>query len=74
VVEDYPSAGPERRPDLDLPGSLLRPNLCSPLALAFYWSKQIPSNGPAATVFLPGLKRDKRVDLTMTEAEPPNAR
>jgi hypothetical protein len=23
---------------------------------------------------LPGLKRDKRVDLTMTEAEPPNAR
>ena len=71
-LQDYQSAGPERRPDLDLPRTSLRPNLRSPLALAFYWSRQLPSNGQATTVFLPGFKRDKRVDLTITEAEPPH--
>jgi hypothetical protein len=70
-VQDYRSAGPERRADLDLPGSLVRPDLRSPLALAFYWSRRTPPGGQGATVFLPGFKRDKRIDLTITEAEPP---
>jgi len=69
-VQDYRLAGAVRRADLDLPASSLRPGLRSPLALAFYWSRSIPGNGQAATVFLPGFKRDKRVDLTITAAEP----
>jgi hypothetical protein len=70
-VQDYRLADAERRPDLDLPASSVRPELRSPLALAFYWSRRIPNTGQAAMVFLPGFKKDKRVDLTITAAEPP---
>ena len=70
-IEDYRVAGAERRPDLDLPASSVRPDLRSPLALAFYWSRRIPGTGQAASVFLPGFKRDKRVDLTIAAADPP---
>jgi hypothetical protein len=70
-VQDYRLADAERRPDLDLPASSVRPDLRSPLALAFYWSRRIPGNGQAATVFLPGFKKDKRVELTITAAQPP---
>ena len=69
-IPDYRLAGADRRPDLDLPASSLRPDLRSPLALAFYWSRRIPSNGQAATVFLPGFKKDKRVDFTIAAVEP----
>ncbi len=70
-LQDYRLADPERRRDLDLPASSMRPDLRSPLALAFYWSRRIPSSGQAATVFLPGFKKDKSVDLTIAAAEPP---
>ncbi len=69
-IEDYRKAGAERRPDLDLPAPSVRPDIRSPLALAFYWSRRIPGNGEAASVFLPGFKRDKRVDLTIAAAKP----
>jgi hypothetical protein len=71
-IEDYRLAKAERRPDLDLPATSVLPDLRSPLALAFYWSRRIPVSGQAASVFLPGFKRDKRVDLTIAAAEPPH--
>jgi hypothetical protein len=36
-LDDYQSASPERRADLDFKGSSLPPGLRSPLAMAFYW-------------------------------------
>lgn len=69
-IQDYRLAGAERRPDLDLAASSVGPDLRSPLALAFYWSRRIPRSGQAATVFLPGFKMDKRLDLTIGAAEP----
>ena len=69
-IQDYRLAGAERRPDLDLAASSVGPDLRSPLALAFYWSRRIPRSGQAATVFLPGFKKDKRLDLTIGAAEP----
>jgi hypothetical protein len=69
-VQDYRMAGAVRRPDLDLPTSSVAPDLRSPLALAFYWSRWIPRSGQAATVFLPGFKQDKRLDLAIGAAEP----
>ena len=69
-LQDYRLAGAERRPDLDLPASSVGPDLRSPLALAFYWSRWIPRSGQAATVFLPGFKKDKRLDLMIAAAEP----
>lgn len=69
-LQDFHPAGAERRADLDLPASSVGPDLRSPLALAFYWSRWTPRNGQAATVFLPGFKKDKRLDLTIAAAEP----
>ena len=69
-IQDYRLTSAERRPDLDLPASSVGPDLRSPLALAFYWSRWIPRSGQAATVFLPGFKKDKRLDLTIGAAEP----
>jgi len=68
-VQDYRLAGAERRRDLDLPASSVGPDLRSPLALAFYWSRWIPRSGEATTVFLPGFKKDKRLDLTIGAVE-----
>jgi hypothetical protein len=68
-VRDYRLAGAERRADLDLPASSAGPDLRSPLALAFYWSRWIPRGGEGAAVFLPGFKKDKRLDLTIGAAE-----
>lgn len=62
-LQDYAAAGPERRPDLDLPDGALPPGLSSPLALAFYWSRFLPPGGGVAPVFLPGFKHDLRADL-----------
>ena len=61
-LQDYAAAGPERRTDLDLPRAGLAPGLRTPLALAFYWSRFLPAAGGTAPVFLPGWKRDARVD------------
>src|ERR1700733_11625839 len=72
-IQDYRLAGAERRPDLDLPASSVGPDLRSPLALAFYWSRRIPRSGQAGTVFLPGFKKAKRVDLTIGAVEPSGA-
>ena len=71
-IHDYRLAGAERRRDLDLPAASVRPDLRSPLALAFYWSRRIPRSGQATAVFLPGFKKDKRVDLTIAAARPPS--
>lgn len=58
-LQDYPSAAPERRPDLDLAGSPLPSGLRSPLALAFYWVRWLPHAGQEVPVFLPGFKADR---------------
>ena len=71
-LQDYGAAGADRRRDLDLPSASVRPDIRSPLALAFYWSRRIQGDGKAQTVFLPGFKKDKRVDLTMTAEGPPH--
>ena len=74
-LQDYAAARPERRPDLDLPRASmpleLWPRLRTPLAMAFYWARWVPPGGQAVPVFLPGFKRDARVDLAMTPAGPP---
>jgi len=70
-THDYWAANPERRPDLDLPASSAGPDLRSPLALAFYWCRWMPQTGHAVTVFLPGFKKDKSVNLTIAADRPP---
>ncbi len=72
-VQDYWSARPDRRADLDLAAAAAGPRLRSPLALAFYWTRQLLPGGQAVTVFLPGFKRDKTADLTITAAGPAGA-
>ena len=67
-LQDFPRAGAERRPDLDLGGApvTLRP----PLALAFYWLRWLPPAGGLVPVFLPGFKAQKRVDLPIGPPTP----
>jgi len=65
-LQDYPSGSPERRSDLDLPTASDQSELRSPLALAFYWTRRIPRSGQAMTVVLPGFKKNKSVDLTIS--------
>lgn len=67
-LADYPLASPERRPDLDLTGSPLPSGLRSPLALAFYWVRHLPSNGKDVPVFLPGFKAERLVELPVAGA------
>jgi hypothetical protein len=67
-ISDYQFAGPERRPDLDLPDSPTGPDVRSPLALAFYWTRRVPRAGETVTVILPGFKQEKSVDLTIASA------
>ncbi len=69
-LEDFWAAHPDRRRDLDLPADAVRPNLRSPLALAFYWSRWVPRGGETVSVFMPGYKRDKSVTLTITAGPP----
>jgi len=71
-LQDFWRADPERRRDLDLPASSAVPDIRSPLALAFYWGERLPRTSQAATVFLPGFKKDKSVTLTVAPAGPPN--
>ncbi|HEY6434018.1 MAG TPA: hypothetical protein VIZ17_18735 [Acetobacteraceae bacterium] len=69
-VQDYWSARPDRRADLDLAAAAAGPKLRSPLALAFYWTRKLPPGGQTVTVFLPGFKRDKTADVTITATVP----
>ena len=62
-LDNYQSASPERRADLDLKGSPLPPGLRSPLAMAFYWVRWLPRGGQNVPVFLPGFKGERLVDL-----------
>ena len=72
-LADYAAAGPQRRPDLDLPSASVLPGLRTPLAMAFYWTRWVPSGGQTAPVFLPGFKRDALADLAVTPSGAPNA-
>jgi hypothetical protein len=65
---DYPSASPERRIDLDLNVSPFPPALRSPLAMAFYWVRWLPHAGQDVSVFLPGFKADRLVDVPLAPA------
>jgi hypothetical protein len=67
-LDDYQAASPERRADLDLKGSPLPSKLRSPLAMAFYWVRWLPSGGQDVPVFLPGFKTKRLVDLPVTAA------
>lgn len=67
-LQDYAGANPERRPDLDLADAVMPPGLRSPLALAFYWSRRLPSGGGTVPVFLPGFKRHALGDLRFDAA------
>jgi hypothetical protein len=62
-LADYPSARPERRADLDLAADAIPPGLGTPLALAFHWVRWAGPEDRTVPVFLPGFKRDKRVDI-----------
>lgn len=64
-LQDFRAAHPDRRRDLDLPRSSMRPDLRVPLALAFYWSRWPPPGAQTVAVFLPGFKKDKIADLTV---------
>ncbi len=65
-LQDYSSAAPERRADLDLVASPLPPGLRSPLAMAFYWVRWLPHDGADVPLFLPGFKTDKLAKLPIT--------
>jgi len=61
-LPDYAAAQPERRPDLDLARAAMPPHTATPYALAFYWSRWLPVASATIPVFMPGWKRDARLD------------
>ena len=71
-LRDYAAAQPKRRPDLDLPRSAIAagvwPEVRTPLAMAFYWTRWLPPGSGVVPVFLPGFKRDARADLAVAPA------
>ena len=69
-LPDYPAAQPERRPDLDLAQAAMPPRTRTPYALAFYWSRWLPEAGGTVPVFMPGWKRDARLDAEVAPAGP----
>lgn len=66
--EDYAAAAPERRADLDLPAVAMPAGLGTPLAMAFYWIRWADADGRAAPLFLPGFKKDARIDVPLRVA------
>ena len=46
------------------------PRTRTPLALAFYWSRWLPEAGGTVPVFMPGWKRDARLDAEVAPAGP----
>ncbi len=69
-LQDYAGAAAERRPDLDLSGPAWLPGLRPPLALAFYWSRQLLPGGETVPAFLPGFKRNARLDIPFGAVTP----
>jgi len=69
-LQDYPSAHPERRPDLDLKNQAIPTGLRPPLAMAFYWISRLPPVRQSVPLFLPGEKRQPRIDLSLPPPEP----
>ena len=65
-LNDFSSAAPVRRPDLDLGRSTLSAEVQPPFALAVYWVRFLRPNQQHAQVFLPGFKADKLADLSLT--------
>ena len=63
-LPDFPRAGAERRPDLDLPAS----DVQTPLAFAFFWTRFLPLDGGRASLVLPSFKRDKEVSISVGPA------
>ncbi len=62
-LDDYQTAPPERRADLDLDSPPPSEGRLTPLAFAFYWIRWLPPGHRNVSVFLPGFKADKAVDL-----------
>ncbi|MSP02372.1 MAG: hypothetical protein EXR07_15170 [Acetobacteraceae bacterium] len=62
-LPDYPAAAAQRRADLDLPRAAMAPDLGVPLALAFHWVRWAGQESRKVPVFLPGFKRNARVDV-----------
>jgi hypothetical protein len=62
-LRDYAAAPPERRADLDLPRASMPAGLGTPLPLAFFWVRWADAGERTVPVFLPGFKRDARVDI-----------
>jgi hypothetical protein len=68
-LPDYRTAPPERRADLDLPKAAMPPGLGTPLAMGFYWVRwagQADRSVRTIPVFLPGFKKNSRVDVGFT--------
>lgn len=63
--DDYAQSSPERRADLDLPRAEMTSGLGTPLLLGFYWIRFAGDAGRTVPVFLPGFKRDARVDVNV---------
>ena len=64
-LQEYSSAHPERRPDLDLQDQAIPPGLRPPLAFAFYWIRSLRPFAQTVPLFLPGNKRQPRLDLSL---------
>ena len=62
-LEHYPYSTHARRPDLDLHYDPSR--VRTPLALAFYWLRWLPRQGSVVSLFLPGFKEEKLVNLAI---------
>jgi hypothetical protein len=62
-LADYAAASPDRRADLDLPRTAVPPEMGTPLALAYYWVRWAPKEGRDVAIFLPGFKKNARIDL-----------
>ena len=62
-LPDYNAAPPERRRDLDLPRTDLVAGIGTPLAMAFYWIRWDDDARRRVPIFLPGFKKDSRVDI-----------
>jgi hypothetical protein len=64
-LPDYPTAQPERRADLDLPAASMPHGLGAPLLMAFFWARWAGERETTVPLFLPGFKRDARINVTV---------
>ncbi len=66
---EYDQAGAERRADLDLPRAAMPPGTGTPLAMAFHWVRWVNPDGRGVPVFLPGFKKNARIDVPVSLAD-----